>query len=142
MSAQDDEFDVVVFQSAVGLNLIFANLLVSYLLIFALRGIYFALLEDNRTPVRYTGAAVGMVSFIGYSPDVFFGPISGRIIDAAPGLPGYQNYYLFLATTAICGLLVVAWLLRLHRLGPGRLWPGLEAEISVADTGSEQERRV
>ncbi|MDT8321172.1 MAG: hypothetical protein RQ826_11660, partial [Xanthomonadales bacterium] len=58
---------------------------------------------------------VGIVSFIGYTPDIFFAPVAGRILDAAPGAQGHQNYFLFLACCALLGGLVVAWLARLGK---------------------------
>ena len=80
-----------------------ALIYLSFFLVFALRGIYFVLLDENRTPARLTGATVGLVSLIGYTPEVFFAPISGRILDASPGLTGFQHYFLFLAGTAAAG---------------------------------------
>jgi sugar phosphate permease len=89
---------------------IYGNVFVSFFAVFALRGVYFALLEETGTPRHLTGATVGAVSFIGYTPEIFFGPVSGRILDAAPGLEGHQNYFLFLAGFALLGLLVAGWL--------------------------------
>ena len=40
-------------------------------MIFCLRGIYYALLEECQLPKRLTGTAVGIVSVIGYTPDIF-----------------------------------------------------------------------
>lgn len=110
-----------------GINIIYLNFFASYFAVFALRGIYFALLEANATPKFLTGAAVGMVSFVGYSPEIFFAPIAGRILDANPGLVGHQNYFMFLAAIAAAGILVVGWLLWLHRQGTERLWRQDEA---------------
>ena len=111
---------------AAALNLVYLNLFVTFFAVFALRGIYFALLEENRTPPYLTGAAVGLVSLIGYTPEIFFAPITGRIRDANPGIIGFRNYFLFLAGTAVIGVLVVLALLRLR--GRGNLWPD-EAQI-------------
>ncbi len=106
-----------------GTVLIYLNVYLSFFAVFALRGIYFALLEVNRTPKMVTGAAVGMVSLIGFTPEIFFAPIAGRIVDAAPGMPGMQNFFLFLAAIALGGVLAVAWLLKLHRDGVESMWP-------------------
>lgn len=106
-----------------GLTIIYANIFVSFVAVFALRGVYFALLEDNRTPAFLTGAVVGMVSFVGYTPEIFFSPITGRILDATPGVGGHQNYFLFLAAVAAIGVAVVGWLLRLQRKSPDSQWP-------------------
>ena len=94
---------------------IYASLLVSMFAVFALRGVYFALLEENRVPQHLTGAVAGTVSFIGFTPEIFFGPITGRILDANPGAAGHQNYFLFLVGVAVLGLIVVTWLLALQR---------------------------
>jgi nitrate/nitrite transporter NarK len=99
----------------IGLTYIFGNIAVSLFAIFALRGVYFALLEETRTPRQVTGAAVGMVSVIGFTPEIFMGPIAGRILDATPGVGGHLNLFAFLAGIAVVGLVVIAWLIRLKR---------------------------
>lgn len=106
-----------------GLAVIYANIFVSFFAVFALRGVYFALLQENKTPAYYTGAVTGMVSFVGYTPEIFFAPITGRILDASPGIVGHQNYFLFLTAVALMGILVVAGLLRLQRSNSGVHWP-------------------
>jgi len=106
----------------VALNVVYLNLFVTFFAVFALRGIYFALLEENRTPPHLTGAAVGLVSLVGYTPEVFFAPITGRILDANPGVVGFRHYFLFLAGIAMVGTVVVLALLRLR--ARGNLWPG------------------
>lgn len=98
-----------------GVNFIVANMLISFFAVFALRGVYFALLEETHTPAHLTGTTVGMVSLVGYTPDVFFAPITGRILDASPGLVGHQNYFMFLAVTAVLGVVIVTWLMWLNR---------------------------
>ena len=97
------------------LILIFTNIFVSAFAVFALRGIYFALLEETKTPRNVTGTTVGIVSFVGFTPEIFFAPITGRILDAAPGVPGHQNYFLFLAAIASVGLAVVVFLVRTNK---------------------------
>lgn len=110
--------------SGAGLFFVYFNVFISLFAVFALRGIYFALLEDNRTPIHLTGATVGLVSFIGFSPEVFFGPITGRILDANPGAPGFQDYFQFLALIALAGILVTLVLVRVQRKPAAELWPG------------------
>jgi sugar phosphate permease len=97
------------------LPIIYANIFVSFFAVFGLRGVYFALLQETRTPAHLTGTTVGMVSFVGYTPEIFFASIAGRILDHAPGIKGHQDYFAFLAGIAIVGLLVVAWLMWLNR---------------------------
>ena len=108
------------------LHIVYLNLFVTFFAVFALRGIYFALLEENQTPAYLTGVAVGLVSLVGYTPEIFFAPITGRILDANPGIVGFRHYFLFLAGIAALGVFVVLVLLGLRR--SGELWPARDPE--------------
>ena len=110
-----------------GIAIIYLNFFLTFVAVYALRGIYFALLQENRVPVYLTGAAAGMVSFVGYTPDIFFAPIAGRILDANPGIIGHQNYLMFLAGISALGVIAVLWLVWLRRHGCEKLWSDIEA---------------
>ena len=56
--------------------------MVTFIAVYALRGIYFSLIEESRVDRRITGSAVGLISVLGFTPDIFFGAITGRILDA------------------------------------------------------------
>ena len=73
--------------------------------IYALRGVYFALLHEAKVPLLYTGTAVGVVSVLGYTPDIFMGPLMGHLIDRSPGSLGHQHVFALLAGFAVVGLL-------------------------------------
>lgn len=94
------------------LAIVYANLLITIFGVFALRGLYFALLQQTHVPHSLTGAAVGLISLIGYTPDIFFGPISGRLLDAAPGVGGYQHLFILLTAISCAGLIVASMLNR------------------------------
>lgn len=100
---------------SLGVPLIIGNIIITLFAVFALRGIYFALLEETSTPRHITGTSVGMISFIGFTPDIFFAAIAGRILDAAPGVEGYTRLFLLLMAIAIAGMAIVAWLMHLQR---------------------------
>jgi nitrate/nitrite transporter NarK len=103
------------------LVLIYGNLLVTFLFAFGLRGIYFALLEESKTPKHLTGTTVGLVSGLGFTPDIFFYPIAGRILDSAPGAEGHQHYFAALAAVMLLGLLITISLLVLNRKARARI---------------------
>jgi len=72
--------------------------------VFALRGIYFALLEQGGIPVAVTGTAAGLVSIVGYTPDIFVPLLAGSILDAYPGAQGYQTLFLLIGGMSFVGL--------------------------------------
>jgi sugar phosphate permease len=83
---------------------LYANVLVSCAAIFGLRGVYFALFEEGSVPIETTGTAVGLVSVIGYTPDVFVALAGGWFLDRSPGVAGHQHFFLFLGAFAVLGL--------------------------------------
>jgi sugar phosphate permease len=112
----------------VGINIVYLNFFITYIVVYALRGIYFALLQENRTPIHLTGAAVGLISLVAYAPDIFFAPIAGRILDANLGIVGFQNYFMILAGIAATGILAVIWLVWLRRHGGATLWQSVDGD--------------
>jgi len=84
--------------------ILFANVLITCTAMFGLRGIYFALFEEASVPVVATGTAVGLVSVIGYTPDIFVALVAGILLDRSPGIAGHQHFFLFLAAFAALGL--------------------------------------
>ena len=92
--------------------IIYSNILITFLAVFALRGIYFALLQNAHFPQNKTGVVVGFVSLIGYTPDIFFASITGRLLDNSPGLAGHQNYFLFLLIVSAIGLVTSYFLMK------------------------------
>jgi len=98
-----------------GMQIVFANLLVTFASVYALRGVYFALFEEIKVPVHITGTTVGIVSLIGFAPDIFFNSIAGRILDNFPEEKGYQYFFLLLAIFSILGLISSIFLIRTNK---------------------------
>ncbi|NQZ75122.1 MAG: MFS transporter, partial [Ekhidna sp.] len=80
--------------------------------IYGLRGLYYALFQEAKLPLSITGSAAGVVSVIGYTPDVFFGPLMGWILDSNPGAIGHQYLFAVLAIASIFGLVFTIWFKR------------------------------
>ncbi len=89
------------------------NVLIGAASIFGLRGLYFALFEEAKVPAALTGTAVGFVSVIGFTPDIFVSYIAGVLIDGSPGVVGYQHFFWFLSTFALIGVVASYALMRL-----------------------------
>ena len=93
-------------------RVVIANLLITFVAVYALRGIYFSLIEEAKLDKRMTGSAVGLISVLGFTPDIFFGSVTGRILDANPGALGFQNYFLLLAAICAVGMVFTMLLAR------------------------------
>ena len=80
--------------------------------VYGIRGIYFALMNEMKVPMQYTGTAVGLISVIGFTPDVFMSPLMGYLLDAYPGEMGHRYLFAVLAGFGCIGLLSSRFLTR------------------------------
>lgn len=75
------------------------------LMVYAIRGLYWAILDVCNVPVRVTGLAIGIVSVIAYSPDILLPLINGWATQHFPGVVGYQIYYSYIVTMGVLGVI-------------------------------------
>ncbi|MDA8924075.1 MFS transporter [Flavobacteriaceae bacterium] len=72
---------------------------------YGLRSLYFAAIQEGQIPYSIMGTAVGIISLIGYTPDIFMGPLMGYLLDVNPGITGYQHVFMLLGAFSFIGLL-------------------------------------
>jgi MFS family permease len=73
--------------------------------VYAIRSLYFAAMQEGKIPLEVTGTAVGLISVVGYTPDIFMGPVMGYFLDNSPGESGHQQLFWLLAGFSVAGLL-------------------------------------
>lgn len=72
---------------------------------YAIRALYFALMQEGEISLSLTGTAVGIISLTGYTPDIFAGPLMGYYLDQFPGLLGHQYIFIYLLGFSVIGLI-------------------------------------
>lgn len=88
--------------------LFFISTLVVATGVYAARSLYFAVMERGKIPLVLTGTAVGLISIVGYTPDIFAGPAMGYLLDANPGAIGHQYVFGMLSIFSLVGG-IAAW---------------------------------
>tara|TARA_Y100000385_G_scaffold88386_1_gene90956 strand:- start:537 stop:1799 length:1263 start_codon:yes stop_codon:yes gene_type:complete len=71
---------------------------------YAIRALYFCIMQEGRIPLVLTGTAVGVISVVGYTPDIFASPIIGYLLDRYPGILGHQYVFSMLVLFSMVGL--------------------------------------
>jgi len=71
---------------------------------YAIRALYFSIMQEGRIPLVLTGTAVGVISVVGYTPDIFASPMIGYLLDTYPGIIGHQYVFATLVLFSIVGL--------------------------------------
>ena len=90
-----------------GLNSLFIlSLIIVAVGTYIIRALYFSILRDGGIPLAVSGTAIGIVSIIGYTPDIFATPLYGYLLDTYKGIKGHQLVYLTLALSSLIGIYV------------------------------------
>ena len=84
--------------------LIIINIMISMAAVFALRGIYFCYLQETKIPTNIIGFSVGIISLIGFFPDVYIGPVFGYFLDTYTKVEAFNLCFLFLLILSLIGL--------------------------------------
>lgn len=86
-------------------TLFFIGILITATGVYAARALYFAAMQEGHIPLVLTGTAVGMMSLVGFTPDIFADLLSGYLLDNAPGETGHQYVFMMLAVFSFIGLI-------------------------------------
>ncbi|MEE4203164.1 MAG: MFS transporter [Halieaceae bacterium] len=99
--------------SGIGETLLVALVLMLGLASYGARGIYWASLDDCNIPAHGRGLAIGLMSLVGYLPDIFSPLTQGLLLNEEMGREGYRWYFGLTAAIALCGAGAALWLQRL-----------------------------
>ncbi|WP_408734363.1 MFS transporter [Paraburkholderia bannensis] len=112
---------LIVLPSLRNMALLGAVVLFIGLMTYAIRGLYWTLLDYCAIPMRITGLAIGLVSLIGYSSDIFLPLLNGYITEHYAGMLGYQFYFAYVAAIGTLGGIAALVLKRMStRMSPSQ----------------------
>ena len=73
--------------------------------IYSARTLYFSVMKRGNIPIHLTGTAVGFISIIGYTPDIFSGPLYGYFLDQYSGIKGQSIVFTILTIFSFIGII-------------------------------------
>ena len=85
------------------------------LIVFSMRGVFWAPMGEVGIPQHITGSAFGIGCLIGYAPGMFAYVIYGAILDHFPGQQGYTVVFTLMSLLALAGFMVSSLLYRAVR---------------------------
>jgi len=84
-------------------------------LVYGIRGIYWAIFRTCNIAPERMGLAIGLVSMLGYTPEIYLPWINTYLTTRFPGALGFQLYFGGVAVFAFFGAALAFWLLRISR---------------------------
>lgn len=65
-----------------------------------------AMMDEGAIPERLCGTAAGLISTVGYLPEIFISLVAGYTLEAMPGYEGYKTYFTFVIVMMLAGAVV------------------------------------
>ena len=87
-----------------------ALFMVMYIFYNVVYSMAWSMMDEARIPEQYSGTAAGVISTVGYLPEIFVSILAGLLIDQNPGRDGYIKYFGFVVVMLLIGAaLMLIW---------------------------------
>ena len=81
-------------------------------IVFTMRAVFFAPMDEVKVPTEITGAAMSLASLVIYLPNSFAYLMYGNFLDRFPGMAGYRIVFGVMIAWAVIGVFVSSFLIR------------------------------
>ncbi|MDX6154502.1 MFS transporter [Marinococcus sp. PL1-022] len=93
-----------ILPSTISAMIFYGLILIIGLAVYSIRGLYWSLLGDCKIEEKSLGLAIGLVSFIGYLPDILL-PLVVSGLMTSFGDSGYNAYFIFSASAGVIAII-------------------------------------
>ena len=80
-------------------------------IVFTMRAVFFAPMDEVKVPAEITGAAMSLASLVIYLPNAFAYLIYGNFLDRYPGMTGFRIVFCVMIGWAVVGIFVSTFLI-------------------------------
>lgn len=95
-------------------------------IVFTMRSVFFAPMDEVHVPTESAGAAMSLASLIIYLPNSFAYLMYGTFLDTYPGMTGFRIVFCVMIAWAVVGILISSFLI--HRVKVHQKDPEPETE--------------
>lgn len=103
------------------INVVIINFVLGLFLIYIVRSLYFAIIDDAGIAVEKTGRVSGFVSCLGYLPDVFMFVMVGGWMDSHAGKAGFNMMFVYAVAMAVLCIILSLILSRVIKKTPRKI---------------------
>ncbi len=89
-----------------GISIFYTLIVILAIFLYAIRGTYWSLLGEAKIKASILGTAIGVISFIGYSPDILLPQFNSFLWDTFGDNGGYNAYFISSAVIGVIGLVL------------------------------------
>lgn len=104
---------ILVSGASSGIILVVAGGLIVFASMYVCVSMHFAIMVEFDCPPESEGAAIGLISCVGYLPEATSPYVAGKLLDLFPGASGYQYFFTYMLVIVILGIfLTLIWFKR------------------------------
>ncbi len=82
-------------------------------IIFSMRAVFFAPIDEIKVPKEISGAAMSIACILGYAPQMFAFTLYGSMLDRYPGILGFRIVFCFMIGFSLLGIVITTILLKM-----------------------------
>ena len=82
-------------------------------IIFSMRAVFFAPIDEIKVPREISGAAMSIACIFGYAPQMFAFTLYGSMLDRFPGMTGYRYIFTTMILFSILGIVITTILIKM-----------------------------
>ncbi|MGL4392034.1 MAG: MFS transporter [Fusobacteriaceae bacterium] len=110
-------------------NLVFLMVIIASLMVYVMRGLYWSLLDDCNVPQKTLGVTIGIISFVGYLPDIIIPMWSGKIFTRYSDGPMAYSWYFIIS--GIIGLIGVFLIICFNKILKNKKYNSINIDIKL-----------
>lgn len=100
--------------------IVVVNMILLGLCVYCANAVFFSVIDEVDVPKKLSGTAAGLMSVIGYFPEIFLYTLVGQMVDNNPGVQGYRNVFVFMLGCGFVGLACSIVLLAMKKKATAR----------------------
>lgn len=107
-------FSAAVLPVTIGNSIFYGLIVLLAVFLYAIRGTYWSLLGEAKIEAAIMGTAIGVISFIGYLPDIILPIYNSFLFNTFGGNGGYNAYFISSAVIGGAGIALALVFAKLH----------------------------
>lgn len=98
---------IALLPTSIGKNMFYVLIVLVGIFLYAIRGTYWSLLGDAKIDDKIMGAAIGLISLVGYLPDIILPIFNSSLFKTFGDKGGYNAYFIASAVMGVLGIVLV-----------------------------------
>ena len=98
---------ISILPTSLSKNIFYALIILGGIFLYSIRGVYWSLLGDAKIDDKILGAAIGLISLVGYLPDIILPIFNSALFKTFGDKGGYNAYFIASAVMGVIGIALV-----------------------------------